>query len=356
MKLDIDLQLPRSHWTLVARLAVNSGLTALFGPSGCGKSSLLRAVAGLEPDARGRVVVDGDIWQDEHAFVPAHRRRLGFVFQQPALLPHLSVEGNLRYAARRAGISRAGMAAAITDVCRKTGIQPLLARAPHTLSGGEQQRAAIARALIRKPRLLLLDEPFSALDEPRKLAMIAWLEELRRQTGVTMLYVSHDRHEVARLADTLVLMEAGRILASGPPAGLFSRTDLPLAHQPDAESLLMARVIRHHPRDHLTEASTGQHRLWLPQVEQAPGSELRLQVLARDVSLCLEPPRNSSILNVLPARIEHLQAEQPAGKLVQLEVDGQRLLARITCRSARLLQLAPGMTLHAQIKAVAVLA
>ena len=342
--LDVDLNLP-------AR-----GVTALFGHSGSGKTTVLRCFAGLNRAPRGRLVVEGQVWQDEAQgiFLPTHARPLGLVFQEASLFPHLSVRKNLEYGMKRAGNKRGEGFDACVDLL---GIRPLLDRAPERLSGGERQRVAIARALLTRPRLLLMDEPLAALDLKRKLEILPYLEKLHAELDIPVLYVSHAPDEVARLADHLVLMDGGRVVASGPLMETLARADLPPAFADDAGVVLEA-VVAAHEADGLTRLDFPGGHLYVSRREEPPGRRLRCRIHARDVSIALAAHADSSILNVLPATVQAVVAtDTPGHVLVQLALhQGAVLLARITERSRLALGLAPGQPVVAQVKAVALLA
>ena len=337
-RLDIELHLP------------GQGVTAVFGPSGSGKSTLLRAIAGLEPAAAGTVRIGTGTWQDADGSQPAHRRAIGMVFQHTALLPHLSAEGNLRYGWKRAGAPDALLQRWI----ERLALAPLLHRRPDSLSGGERQRVALARALVTAPRLLLLDEPLSALDGERRAEILPYLEAVRREAGIPILYVTHAVDEVARLADHLVLLDAGRVVASGPALAVLNRGDLPLALREDAGVVLEATVESRDAHG-LLSLRTPAGTLHAHGPAHPTGTSLRLRVQARDVSLALSRHDDSSLLNLLPATLTDL--EPLAGGQVQARLDacGTPLLARISHRSVERLQLRPGMPVWAQIKAVALL-
>ena len=349
--LEISLRLARAGFALHADLHLPmQGTTGVFGPSGCGKSTLLRAIAGLEPAASGQVQIAGERWQAPQFRLPAHRRAVGMVFQHSALLPHLSVEGNLRYGWKRAGASMALLAQWI----ERLQLAPLLARRPHSLSGGERQRVALARALVTAPKVLLLDEPLSALDAQRRSEILPFLETVRRDAGIPILYVTHAVEEVARLADYLVLMEAGHITSAGPALELLNRNDLPLALRDDAGVVLDAQVIDRDAHG-LLALHTRAGTLYAHGPAHPPGTPLRIRIQARDVSLALHHHDDSSLLNLLPATLETLDA-LPGGQVqVRLLANGTPLLARISHRSLERLQLQPGMALWVQIKAVALL-
>ena len=337
-RLDVDLRLP------------GQGVTAVFGPSGSGKSTLLRAVAGLEPDVTGDLRIGDQTWQDASGSVPAHRRATGVVFQHTALLPHLSVAGNLRYGWKRAGAPQA----LLDDWIERLRLAPLLRRHPDSLSGGERQRVALARALVCAPRWLLLDEPLSALDGERRAEILPYLEAVRREAGIPILYVTHAVEEVARLADHLVLLEAGKVTIAGPALDVLNRADLPLALREDAGVVLEARVQARDEHGLLT-LHTIAGLLHAHGPDHAPGTPLRLRVQARDVSLALQRHDDSSLLNLLPAALLGLDP-LPGGQVqARLDASGAPLLARISHRSMERLQLRPGMALWAQVKAVALL-
>jgi molybdate transport system ATP-binding protein len=341
-ELDVDLRLPAL------------GASALFGPSGSGKTSCLRCFAGLERGCEGRVVVAGEVWQDsvERRFVPPHRRPFGFVFQDARLFSHLTVRGNLRYAMRRAvGPEPVGFDEAV----QLLGIADLLERHTDRLSGGERQRCAIARALLTRPRLLLLDEPLAALDEARKAELLPYLERLRDALSIPMIYVSHSMREVARLADHLVVLERGRVQADGSVAEVTARTDLPFSDDEEAGVVLLARCAGHDAEYALTQVRFDGGTLWLPGVQCEIGRPLRVRVAATDVSVALERPHATSILNVLAATVLARRDDQRGRSLIQLDLGGTRLLARVTRRSASLLGLVPGQAVFVQIKGAAVL-
>ena len=341
-RLDVDLQLPCR------------GVIALFGHSGSGKTSLLRCIAGLETPRRGKLSLNGETWQDDNHFVPTHKRRLGYVFQEASLLPHLSARGNLNFAARRA-------AEVVTEaehhrIVELLGIGPMLERPPAQLSGGERQRVAIGRALISKPRLLLMDEPLASLDQARKQEILPYLETLKTELDVPIIYVSHSPDEVARLADTLVAMEDGKIVASGPLTETLTRLDFPIKLGEEVGSVVEATVAERDAQWQLTKVTFDGGELWLRDSGHAIGRRVRVRVLARDVSLSLHQHNDTSIVNSLPAVVEEISTEQhPGMALVKLKLGNTPLVARLTHRSAHHLALAPGKPIWAQIKSVAII-
>ena len=355
-QLQFDISLRKPSFELHASAVVaTAGVIGIIGASGAGKSSLLRSLAGLEPDCSGRIQLDKECWLNtaESLQLPVHQRGVGMVFQQPSLLSHLTVAGNLAFAWRRASSARR---VTLSEVAEQLGITHLLERMPAHLSGGEAQRVAIARALVTGPRLLMLDEPLSAIDAEGRRDVMSCLERLRKERPVPMLYVSHNLDEVARLADTLLLLEGGRIVAQGPVAELLTRMDLPLAYAPDAEAIIEGRVSGHDEAEHVTQVAAGSGRILLARQKIAIGERLRLRIQARDVSLALSRASDSSILNILPCTVREISEAGVGQCLVRLTLDTldeQLLLARVTQRSVQHLSLQPGMALFAQIKSVA---
>lgn len=330
------------------------GVTALFGPSGSGKSTVLSIVAGLLRPQAGRVALGGSVLLDSAAGVDvaAERRRCAVVFQDAKLLPHLSVETNLRYGARRAPRDATGPEFA--EVVGLLGIAPLLRRRPRALSGGERQRVALGRALLARPRLLLMDEPLAALDGARKLEILGFLERLRDVARIPVLYVTHALDEVDRLADTLVLMEAGRVLAAGPLEALAARTDLPaLSGRRDAGAVLSCTVQAHDAARGLTRLAFPGAALQVPLRSEAVGVRLRLRLRARDVTVATEAPRGVSSHNVLPSTISAVAPAGPHEIYVTLQVGPTPLLARLTRDSVAELGLTPGRAVFALVKSTA---
>lgn len=330
------------------------GVTAVFGASGSGKTSLLRCVAGLERAQAAHIQIAGEVWQDDGqgVFVPTWKRALGYVFQEASLFDHLDVRGNLRYGLQRAGGAQGH--AALDAAIALLGIAPLLARRTHQLSGGERQRVAIARALATQPRLLLLDEPLAALDLARRQEILPWLERLRDELHIPMLYVTHAADEVARMADTLVVLERGRVRACGPVAEVLTRLDAPLVLGDDVAALLDGVLEEKDERWSLVRARFAGGSLWLRDSGVPLGARVRLRVLARDVSVATAPAHHSSIQNSLACTVRALGPDaHPSQTLVQLDCAGVLLLARITARGAHALALEPGMPVWAQVKSVA---
>ena len=348
--LSIDIALARRDFSLEIRERIElAGITGLFGPSGAGKTTLLRCIAGLEPDARGRISLGEALWQDDAArcFMPAHRREIGYVFQDGELFTHLSVEQNLRFATRFAarGLSPEVVISALD-------LEALLHRRPASLSAGERQRTAIARALLRSPRLLLMDEPLSALDDARKREILPYIERLPEHFGLPVIYVTHNVEELARLAGQMLLFERGRIRARGSVVDVLGGLDLPMLGEGfEASALLEATVAAH--RDDITSLDLGGLELRVPPLELATGAKIRIRVPARDVALALERPSGLSIRNALPCRIEALMPAARGHVDVVLGLSGQRLRARVTANAARELGLTVGLPVFALVKSIA---
>jgi molybdate transport system ATP-binding protein len=331
------------------------GVSALFGASGSGKTTILRCIAGLERATDSFLAVAGEVWQDDagRLFLPTYRRPLGYVFQEASLFPHLSVQRNLDYGRRR--VDPALRRVALEQAIALLGIGPLLDRMPGRLSGGERQRVAIARALATSPRLLLMDEPLAALDVQRKAEILPYLERLHDELEIPVIYVSHQPDEVARLADHLVLLDGGTVKAAGPLRELMTRPDLPFVRGDAAGVIVDAVVAAHDEAFHLTYLEFSGGRISFPRSDLHVGTRQRLRISARDVSLTLAPQRDTSILNIFPARVVRLAEELPGQVMVHLDAGGTTLLARITAKSTTQLGLAEGMVVYAQVKGMALL-
>jgi len=340
-ELDIDLDLP------------DRGITAVFGPSGCGKSTLLRCVAGLEKGATGQIAIGPHTWQDQKIFTPCHKRAVGLVFQDGALFPHLSVRGNLEFGLKRT--SRPDRAPSFDEANNLLGLNDLLDRRTDDLSGGERQRVALGRALLAGPELLLLDEPLASLDRGARRAIYPYLEKLHREIELPVLYVTHALDEAARLADHLVLMDQGCVTAAGPMTEMMTDLEGTLSRTLEAGAVLSAVVAGHESEYHLTRLEFDGGQILVPDPDLELGQAVRLRILARDVSLALEPATGTSILNILPARVTGIAARRPGRMMVRLDIGGTGLLSAITERSAAALDLEPGHEVFAQIKSIALL-
>ncbi len=331
------------------------GITALFGPSGSGKTTTIDAVAGLLRPDRGRIAVNGTPLLDtaRGLDVPPRRRRFGYVFQDARLFPHLSVESNLLFGWKRAA-TRAPQAE-IDHVIALLGLDHLLARAPRTLSGGERQRVALGRALLSSPRLLLLDEPLAALDHARKQEILPYLERIRDEARTPMLYVSHAIDEVTRLADRMIVLNEGTIAAEGSVFDITARLDLfPITGRFAAGAVIETRVKAHDGDHHLTELAFDGHGLFVPRIDAAPGTAVRVRIRARDVTLALDEPTRISANIILPATVTEIRADPGAHADVQLACGDARLIARITRHSVERLALAPGTSVFALVKSITV--
>ncbi|MFI5001622.1 MAG: molybdenum ABC transporter ATP-binding protein [Reyranellales bacterium] len=349
MSLDIDVEHERDGFRLAARFTSQPGLTALFGRSGSGKTTLVDIVGGLIRPQRGRIVVDGQVLVDTErgVLVPKHRRRMGYVFQDSRLFPHLSVRQNLLYG-RWFTRDGNGTSADFAAVVELLGIDPLLDRRPDSLSGGEKQRVAIGRALLAHPRLLLMDEPLASLDEARRGEILPYIERLRDQAGVPILYVSHSVAEVARLATTVVILTEGRVTAVGPVLDI-----LPLADAGDGGSVLDAVVARHDEDFQLTALASAAGELQVPRLAAPVGAPVRAYIRARDVMLSLRPPQDISALNVLAGRVTQITPGGNGAQAdVRLDCNGAALVARLTQKSVQRLALVPGRPVYAVIKSV----
>ena len=354
--LSVAVEHRQGDFDLDVAFAAPGGVTALFGRSGSGKTTLVDAIGGLLRPRRGRVALGPDVLLDTERgiAVPRHRRRIGTVFQEGRLFPHLSVRQNLLFGRWFAPRRDAGPE--LDAVVALLGIGPLLGRRPAGLSGGEKQRVAIGRALLAKPRLLLMDEPLASLDEARKAEILPYIERLRDEAGVPIVYVSHSVAEVARLADTLVVLDAGRVTAAGPASDVLARLDVaPLAGAREAGAVLDARVEAQDAGFDLTVLSTRAGALRVPRLDLPVGAALRVQVPARDVMLSLAAPEGTSALNVLPAVVAEVRLPEDGGPSAELRLDcnGAVLLARITRLSLVELGLAPGVPVFAVVKSVA---
>ncbi|KQT66155.1 MULTISPECIES: molybdenum ABC transporter ATP-binding protein [unclassified Aureimonas] len=354
MSLRIDVEQGLGAFRLAVRFESAGPLTVLFGPSGSGKTSLVDLVAGLSRPRRGRIEIDGAVLLDTERGIEVarHRRRIGYVFQDARLFPHLTVRRNLTYG--RWFTPSAERKASFEGVVDLLGLERLLDRAPQRLSGGERQRVAIGRALLASPRLLLMDEPLAALDEARKADILPFIQRLRDEAGIPILYVSHSVPEVLRLGSDLVALDAGRVVATGRPAEVLARLDLLPAGPGLEEGRPLDTVVAgHDERDALTTLASAAGEILVPRIEAAIGTPVRIHIRARDVMLALERPRDLSALNILPAVIRALRPHPVSGMDIRLDCGGAELLARLTRRSAEALHLREGLAVHAVVKAVA---
>jgi molybdate transport system ATP-binding protein len=348
-KLNIQLE----GFKLDAKFTIpDKGITVVFGPSGSGKTTLLRAMAGLEKGDTGFLKVGDSIWQSEHNFVPTHKRQIGYVFQDAALFDHLNVESNLNYVIKR----KTGLTEDFIDsIYTLLDIKPLINRSTVQLSGGEKQRVAIARALLTNPKILLLDEPLSALDLKRKNEILPYLDSLHSQLEIPILYVTHSQDETSRLADHLMLIEDGKIIGNGPINEMLTRFDLPLSHSGDAISIFDARVMSRDTDFNLMYLEFKGGQFIVPDNKLPIESLVRIRVAARDVSITKKKQTDTSILNIFPAVVEEMVPEGDAQVMVRLTLNGVTLLACLTRKSATSLKLDQGLSVFIQVKSVAIL-
>lgn len=342
--LDIKLNLP------------GQGVSALFGPSGSGKTTCLRAMAGLEKLPDSYFAIGDDVWQDSEKgiFVPPHQREIGYVFQEASLFAHLNVRDNLNFGRRRLPANKRKVK--FKNICNILGLTPLLDRPPASLSGGERQRVAIARALLTSPQLLLMDEPLSALDHALKQEVLPYLERLQQELSIPIIYVSHSPDEVARLADYIAIIKQGALVKSGALAEVMLDADAGMSFYDGRSSMLYAEVVQH-KEDHLTELAIDSLKLSVPQINSPVKSKLRCRINAKDVSLCLSPPQDSSISNILAGTITGIEnSETPGERIITVKISAaQYLLATITYASTKRLKLHQGCPVWAQIKSVVIL-
>ena len=354
MTLEVAISHRIGAFRLEAEFRVAGGVTALFGHSGAGKSTVVNAISGLLRPDSGRIVAGGEVLYDaaRGIDVPPHRRRIGYVFQDTRLFPHMTVAQNLSYGARFGRSRGAGRDRDL--ILDLLGIAPLLQRQPRTLSGGEKSRVALARAILAGPRLLLMDEPLAALDAARKAEILPYLERLRDDLHLPIIYVSHSVAEVTRLATSIVLLDGGRVVASGPAEAILADPAIaPAFGQREIGTILPATVAAQE-EDGLTRLATPGGPVWVPGVPDRPGAAVRLRIMAQDVMIAQTRPEGISALNVLAAEVSDIRLGDGPGALVQLNVGGSPILSRITRRSAVALGLAPGKQVHAVLKAVSV--
>lgn len=353
MTLSVDVAQSLGSFSLEAKFESRGRLTALFGASGSGKTSMVNLIAGLTRPSRGRIAIDGKplVDTEKRIFLPAHKRRIGYVFQDARLFPHLTVGQNLNYG--RWFTPGAERYADQAGVIEMLGIGHLLDRRPGALSGGEKQRVALGRALIASPRLILMDEPLAALDEARKAEIMPYIERLRDESRIPIVYVSHSMAEVARLATDVVMMSGGRVAAAGTAAEILLRHDLlPPEHRDEAGALLSLTVVEQDEHYRLTVLRSAGGLWRLPRVEAEPGAILRARVRARDVMISTGPIEGASALNMLEATIRSIEAGEGPDAILKLDCGGEVLLARITRKSVDGLGLAVGRTVQAVIKSV----
>jgi molybdate transport system ATP-binding protein len=355
MSLDVDVRHTLGAFALDASFATDGALTALFGRSGSGKTTLVNLIGGLLRPDSGRIAVGDRVLVDTRRgiFIPAHRRQVGYVFQEARLFPHLSVRNNLLYG--HWFRPRAQRYARIGDVIELLGLAALLQRRPDSLSGGEKQRVAIGRALLASPQLLLMDEPLASLDEQRKAEILPYIERLRDELRIPVVYVSHSAAEVARLATTVVVMADGKVVAVGPTAQVLGRPELfPYTGGDDAGGVLDAVIADHDDEFALSTLSSTAGELHVGRMDLVVGTRVRVYIRARDVMLAKEYPKAISAQNILRGKVLELRAGEDHGMNVTLDCRGETLVASITRRAAEAMALRPGSEVYAIVKSVAI--
>jgi molybdate transport system ATP-binding protein len=328
----------------------SKGITAIFGLSGAGKTSLINVISGLTQPKTGSIYLNGRALVDveRHILLPANKRRIGYVFQDARLFPHYRVKGNLKY-----GMADS-MKAEFEAIVELLGISHLLERYPATLSGGEKQRVAIGRALLTAPELLLMDEPLASLDLPRKRELMPYIERLSREVNIPVLYVSHSIEEIVRLAEYVLVLESGRVLASGELEDVWSSETLrPWLAQQSHSSILNVELLEHHPKYDMSALTLGRQALWVKRVNVDIGCRFRIQMNAADISLALENPRQSSIRNILQAEVADYRLDNESVE-VKLLIDNHLVWAHISRWAFDELAITKGQQIFAQIKSVSI--
>lgn len=353
MMLSVDVHHRLGAFELEAAFESGGRLTALFGPSGSGKTSLVNLIGGLmRPDA-GSIVAGGRVLVDTKArvFLPKHRRRIGYVFQDARLFPHMTVHQNLLYG--RFFTPPKDRYADMDGIVEMLGIGHLLDRRPALLSGGEKQRVAIGRALVASPQLILMDEPLASLDDARKAEILPYIERLRDETAIPIVYVSHSVAEVARLATDIVVLAGGKVSAAGPTSEVIQRLDLlPEEERGEGGSVLEMKVGALDETFGMTVLSSDAGEVRVPANGLDVGRTVRVRIRARDVMVATEMPRGLSALNILAGTVEGIRAGDRALADVRIDCHGQMVVARITRLSVHELGLTPGMPVFAVVKSV----
>ena len=348
-----QVEYPGFRFDVACSIPLN-GTVAIFGSSGSGKTTLLRCIAGFSRVASGSVTFGQHIWQDEQTFLPIQQRRVGMVFQDARLFPHLNTRQNLEYGLKR--IPEPDRRIHLEQVVELLGLESLLDRRAHHLSGGEQQRVAIGRALLTSPQLLLMDEPLASLDRERKQEILPFIQRLNQDLHIPVLYVSHDLNEILQLANDMVLIKEGKVAATGPIQEVFARLDLPGLVEPNmVGAVLDTRIASHEPEFGLTRVEFAGRSLFIPQQKLGIDAPLRVQIHARDVSIIVgAPAASSSVLNSLEATVMEIQESPIDQYAMEVKLDvGCPLLAMITRKSFHQLNLKPGQQVRAHFKAVA---
>ena len=351
--IECNIKIQLESFMLDANFSIpDRGITVVFGPSGSGKTTLLRAIAGLEKSDDGFLKIGDSVWQKGEDFLATHKRQIGYVFQDAALFDHLDVKGNLNFVVKRAIGLKEDFIESIHNLLE---IKTLLNRKTTQLSGGERQRVAIARALLTNPKILLLDEPLSALDLKRKNEILPYLDSIHNDLEIPILYVTHSQDEMSRLADHLLLIEDGNIVGSGPVNDMLTRFDMPLSHGGDAVSIIEAEVLKRDSEFNLMHLDFLGGQFIVPDNSFPVQTKVRIRVVARDVSLTKSKQVDTSILNIFPAMVQEIVNEGEAQVMVRLQIKETILLACITRKSSYKLRLEKGSEVFVQVKSVAIL-
>ncbi|WJG10911.1 molybdenum ABC transporter ATP-binding protein [Aliiglaciecola sp. LCG003] len=342
-----------SHTLEIDVNITENGVTAIFGPSGVGKTTLLRVIAGLEAVSNGRVRFGSQVWQQQSQLMPTHLRQVAMVFQQPSLFAHLNVENNIFYAKQINPQKFAQLNFNLQRLIDIFQLQPLLKRMPNSLSGGEQQRVAIVRALASQPKVLLMDEPLASLDDGLKQQFIGYFETLLEQINIPVIYVTHSKEEVARLSTHLIMLDKGDVVAQGKTADISTDLLLPLANASDAKCCVQGTISQHLPQQHLSQLNTSIGELYVAMLAAPCHNKVSVLIFAKDVSITLSHQQDTSILNILGATIVDFSFTEPGKVTVKLAIQGTYLLSQITRKSFDDLALTAGMNVFAQIKSIA---
>ncbi len=349
----------RGTFSIEATLeAPQSGVTALFGPSGCGKTTFLRLLCGVDRAKVGKVCVNGMWWQSSSFFLQTWKRPVGVVFQDSRLFPHLTVKNNLEYGAKRSFASKRtnGYRVNYDHTVSWLGLERLLDRFPNGLSGGERQRVALGRAILRNPSLLLLDEPMASLDESSKIEIIPYLEELRSELSIPILYISHDIYEIHRIADRVALMEKGSLLTSGDIKTILTSLELPISRGSHAGAVINADVVEHDKEFNLSILEFEGGKISVARGGMTIGKNVKLRINASDVALALDKPRNTSVLNVFGVKVTGIVEINESQVIVKLDAHGVAMLSKITKKSLDALSIKRGDKCYAMVKSVALIA
>ena len=353
MSIAVNIEKIVGDFQLNTEFYADIGITAIFGPSGAGKSTLVNLIAGLvKPDSGYIKILNEVIFESQLKInVPANKRGIGFVFQDARLFPHMKVESNLKYSYR---FGRKGHLSSFTEIVEVLNLAQILHRLPGNLSGGEKQRVAIGRALLSNPKILILDEPLTGLDEGLKAEVIPYLEFVRDNFKIPILYISHSQSEVVRLSDRIVVLEKGRILEQGKTLQILSSFSVAKKlGLRDLSSFVEAKVSKH-ASDGITELDFAGSKLFLPKIDAILGSKFHLRILAKDITLAIEKPKKISALNILQGKVGEVFLGNGPGAIVGIEVGGHRLTTRITQRSLNAMNLKHGQTCFAFLKTVSV--